>query len=191
MGAEATFTLAGDELSIVQGLERNNAGAALIELYVDGVLHDRFSNYNELPCGSETKTFTGDGRTVKFDLGRCFTYNHTVTIDGVQVSGKINESGYGAAFDSTQDYMIIRKYGNNPENGEIEVHHVIWFENTPAYGAHIIVTFNYGENISYTKSTVGKYRLYSSALESCYGDDVVSLILQNLPALAWLDLVYR
>jgi hypothetical protein len=44
MGAEATFTLAGDELSIVQGLERNNAGAALIELYVDGVLHDRFSN---------------------------------------------------------------------------------------------------------------------------------------------------
>ena len=33
-GAEVTFTLAGDELSIVQGLERNNAGAALIELYV-------------------------------------------------------------------------------------------------------------------------------------------------------------
>lgn len=175
MGAEATFTLAGDELSIVQGLERNNAGAALIELYVDGVLHDKFSNYNELPCGSETKIFTGDGQTVKFDLGRCFTYNHTVTIDGVQVSGKINESGYGAAFDSTQDYMIIRKYGKNPENGEIEVHHVIWFENTPAYGANIIVTFNYGENISYTKSTVGEVSAnISSALESCYGDDVVS-----------------
>ena len=33
--------------------------------------HDKVSNYNELPCGSETKTFTGDGRTVKFDLGRC------------------------------------------------------------------------------------------------------------------------
>ena len=55
------------------------------------------------------------------------------------------------------------------------MHHVIWFENTPAYGANIIVTFNYGENISYTKSTVGEVSAnISSALESCYGDDVVS-----------------
>ena len=174
-GAEVTFTLAGNELSLVQGLERNNVGAALIELYVDGVLHDRFSNYNELPCGSETKIFTGDGRTVKFDLGRCFTYNHTVTIDGVQVSGKINDSGYGAAFDSTQDYMIIRKYGTNQETGEIEVHHVIWFEHAPTDGANIAAAFSYGENISYTKSTVGEVLAnINSPLESCYGDDVVA-----------------
>jgi len=31
--------------------------------------------------------------------------------------------------------MIIRKYGTNPETGEIEVHHVIWFEHAPADGA--------------------------------------------------------
>jgi len=47
------------------------------------------------------KIFKGDGQTVKFDLGRCFTYNHAVTIDGVQISGKINDLGYGATFDNT------------------------------------------------------------------------------------------
>lgn len=172
IGNSVSFSLKSDSLSIVQGMERSQDNASIIELYVDGKLYDTFSNYNPNPVGSEVKEFTGDGNSVKFDLGRCYTYAHKVTVDGILQIGGLNTAGYGATFPPGQDYLIIRKYVSDPQTNQVAVHHVLLFSRPPKSGAKIRLSYNYGENIGYTKTTVGELELgFDSKLESRYGDD--------------------
>ncbi|AJG86982.1 hypothetical protein BG02_3222 [Bacillus anthracis] len=183
--SSVSFSLVGDELSIVHGLERSNKGAAIIELYVDGQLYDTFSNYNTEPYGNTVVNAIGDGTTVKFDLGRAFTYNHVVKVNGITLVGKINDAESGATFPNGHDYMIIRKYGQNPDTQETEVHHFLYLKNAPAARANIEVTMSYGENIIYTKSTIGEItESIEGALESRYGDDEISFDPANPAALS-------
>jgi hypothetical protein len=171
-GNSVSFSLTSKSLSIVQAIERSPNSATVIDLFVDGDLYDTFTNYNPSPLGSELKEFVGDGSTVKFDLGRCFTYAHQVTIDGLSQRGSLNTAGYGANFPLGNDYLIIRKYIQAPRLEEVAVHHVLLFKTPPAKGAKIIVAYHYGENICYAKTTVGElgYGL-ATGLESRYGDD--------------------
>src|SRR5690606_18035952 len=68
------FSIAGDEITIVQGIERDNNSASEIELYIDGKLYDTFNNWNATPIGTDKKEFNGDGVNKQFDLGRAFTF---------------------------------------------------------------------------------------------------------------------
>ncbi|RKN64450.1 SGNH/GDSL hydrolase family protein [Paenibacillus ginsengarvi] len=173
-GSGAAFTLEGDELTVVQGKERGNEAATLIDLYVDGVLYDTFSNLNESPSGEEAVRFAADGAADTFDLGRPFTYAHNVTVDGEAVAGHLSRSGYGGAFPRECEYIVIRIYGAGPD-GEPEVHHALKFRQAPATGAVIEASFRYGETIAYVKSTVGEAEeRLGSPLESRYGEGGVA-----------------
>ena len=169
-GNSVSFVMTSKSLSIVQGIERSRDNTSIIDLYVDGKLFDSFTNFNPSPLGTEIKEFIGDGSTVKFDLGRCFTYAHKVTVDRVPQRGALHTAGYGGSFPEGNDYLIIRKYIADPK--PVAVHHVLWFQTPPARGVKIKVAYDYGENICYAKTTVGElgYGL-DTGLESRYGDD--------------------
>ena len=175
--AQIAFGITGDELSIVQLIERAATNAATVQLWVDGALYDTFDNRNLAASGSETKNFTGDGTQTKFDLGRCFTYGHAVTVGGVAKVGALFQGGYGGSIPGGDDYMIIRKYGPHPTTGATEVHHWLWMKVAPAGGIAIATTFSYGEEIGYEKTTVGKTA--AGVLESAYGDGNVSYDINN------------
>jgi hypothetical protein len=163
------FTLSGDELSISIGRERGNAGAANIEVYVDDVLYDTFSTLNTLPFGTRSKSFTGNGADLKFDLEECFTYGHAVTVDGVAKTGSLNVQGAGGTIPASDDYMVTRKY-NSTLN---KVTHQIWFKVAPT--GNININYNYGESISHMRGTLGNVAVgFTSNLESAYGDGSVS-----------------
>lgn len=175
-GNSVSFVLTSKSLSIVQGIERSHNNTSIIDLYVDGKLYDSFTNYNPSLLGSEVKEFIGDGSTVKFDLGRCFTYAHKVTVNKITQMGALNTAGYGGSFPGENDYLIIRKYIVDPQPSEVAVHHVLWFRTPPAIGAKIKVTYDYGENICYAKTTVGELGCgFETGLESRYGDDNLDL----------------
>src|SRR5690606_2328961 len=46
VGTEIEFSITGNEVTVVQAIERTNAAASEIEIYIDGVLHDTFNNFN-------------------------------------------------------------------------------------------------------------------------------------------------
>lgn len=176
VNAEIDFSIYGDEISIVQGIERSNLNASEIEVYVNGSLYDTINNWNPKPIGSDTKNFVGDGTTTKFDLGRCFTFNHVVTVNAVSKTGTLYQGGYGGTFPGGADYMVIRKYGPDI-NGNPEVHHFLYFVTPPANGLAIVANFDYGEDICYEKTTIGKTA--AGVLESAYGDGDVSYDTTN------------
>lgn len=173
-GSGAAFELNGDELTVVQAMERGNESAAVIDLYVDGALYATFTNRNGSDSGERTVRFVADGETNTFDLGRPFTYAHRVTINGEEAAGELNTSGYGAAFPPHLDYRIIRQYVQ-PSGGKPEVRHVIRFRETVAKGAVIEAAYRYGETIAYAKTTVGEAQeRLGSPLESRYGEGGVA-----------------
>ncbi|OYW70517.1 MAG: hypothetical protein B7Z24_03705, partial [Pseudomonadales bacterium 32-42-5] len=161
LNKEVSFNLDGDELSLSIARERENAGACLVELYVDNVLYDTFDTSTK-PSVSRTENFTGNGSTIKFNLDGCFTYNHVVTVDGVAKVGKIAASN---TIPSTDDYMIIRRY----DSVNNRVVHALWFKEAPT-GA-IVAAYKQGENIRHLKGTIDRVGAgYSTALEYQYGD---------------------
>ncbi|WP_167859142.1 SGNH/GDSL hydrolase family protein [Paenibacillus cymbidii] len=169
-GSGAAFELTGDELTLVLAKERSNRSAACVDLYADGVLIDTFSCWNEEPCGTDTVRFAGDGQTAAFDLGRAFTYEHQVDLDGRRLQGELLTAGYGAGFPQRQEYAVIRKYGTAAAGSRPKVHHFLWFPAPPEPGAVIEATFRYGETIAYAKGTVGEIaEAIDSPLESRYG----------------------
>ncbi len=173
--AEIAFTLTGNEISIVQGIDRSNLAAAEIELYIDGKLHDTFNNFNTAPLGEAQKIFTGDGKTTTFNLGRAFTYQHSISVNGIPKKGRQNQGGYsGGVIAKTDDYLIVRKYGKD-ENGNPEVHHWINFKEAPHPNDAIVAIYKYGEEISYEKTTIGKNA--ADELESPFGDGDISFDL--------------
>lgn len=177
------FTMKSSEVHICQAIERGN-GNTTLEVYVNGSLFDTFDNKNLNPSGSETLDFTGDGSTVKFDLGKAFTYGHVVTVAGSVKKGKLNSGGYGGTFPPGDDYMVIRKTITNSE-GEDEVHHVLWFNTPPVNGDAINVTQKHGESISYSKTTIGEIGSdFSSGLESTFGDGTTAFDPSNPSSLS-------
>ncbi|MBC7764868.1 MAG: S-layer homology domain-containing protein [Hyphomonadaceae bacterium] len=166
-GSEVTFSLEGDELSIVQGIERTHKNASIIELLVDGVKYDEFSTFNQTPIGHENLTFQGNGKTLLFDLGRSFTYNHLVKRNENTLKGALNTEGYGAT--PTEDYTVIRKYTNSA--GKLEVHHYVWLKQPLLAGEKLAVSFDYGESITYMKSAMNEVSdRFGAQLENRFGD---------------------
>lgn len=171
-GAEIEFKLTGNEVSIVQSMDRINDNASEIEIYIDGELYDTFNNFTPTEIGSDTKEFTGNGTDVMFDLGRAFTYNHVVTVGGsAQVVTHNTNQGVGFSIPGGADCAIIRKLGIR-EDGSVDVNHWLWFKTAPANLAEIEISFDYGEEINYEKSTIGKNT--AGANECPYGDGDVS-----------------
>lgn len=161
LNGEISFNLDGDELSLSIARERENTGACLVELYVDSVLYDTFDTSTK-PSVSRTENFTGNGSTIKFNLDGCFTYDHSITVDGVAKVGKIATSN---AIPSTDDYMIIRRY----DSVNNRVVHALWFKEAPT-GA-IVAAYKQGENIRHLKGTIDRVGAgYATALEYQYGD---------------------
>ncbi|GLR51276.1 hypothetical protein KYK30_20585 [Shinella yambaruensis] len=190
VNSEVSFTLDGDELSLCIARERGNVGAARVELYVDNVLHDTFSTFNAEPYGTgEAFAFTGDGTTRQFDLGRAFTFNHTLTVAGDAKTVVMNTQGSGASIPGGTDAMVIRKLVN--VSGHPEVHHFLWFAVAPADGAAIAGTYDYGESITYVRNTVGQTaRALTSANESAFGDGNVAFD-PSIPAAVSSGLNFR
>ena len=167
------FESTGDALTLVVGKERGNSGAALIDLYIDGVVYDTFSTYNSEPF-SNGNIFSGvgDGLAVKFDIGKCWTYNHVVLVGGVTKYGHMNTQGAGGSIPSGDDYMVIRQAVGN------EVHHIIQFVTPPGSGVVVTCTYDSGENISYMRSYMGNTTKPLAGpgvvLESAFADGSVS-----------------
>lgn len=167
------FNMRSSEIHICQAVERG-IGNTILDVYLNGVLFDTIDNKNRRPSGTETKTFTGEGTKVKFDLGRAFTYGHTVTVDGVTKVGGLNTQGYGGSIPSGSDFLVIKQNVVNMD-GDDEIHHILWFKTAPVNGVNISVTQKYGESISYTRSHIGENgALFSDGLESTYGDGSTS-----------------
>jgi len=172
-GAACEFELEGNEVSVCFAIKRGQATGTTVELLVDGKPHEEFTLRNEAPMGRDQKTFTGDGKTVVFDLGRAFTYGHKVQKDGVELKGGLNTQGYGGRFKKGDDYMVVRKYakGSPPR-----VHHMVWLAEPPAAGSKLTATFSYGEAITYARTSIGERdSAIDSAMESTYGDGDLSL----------------
>jgi len=166
------FSITGDEITLIQGIERDNSCASEIEVYIDGVLHDTMNNWNNSPIGTDRLEFAGDGTTKQFDLGKAFTFGHQIRLNDKSLKGDHNKGGYGGgAIPNDLDYLVIRKYGTD-KNGDPEVHHWISLKNAPAKGDKVEITFSYGEEITYEKTTIGKSN--KGELESPFGDGDVS-----------------
>jgi pSer/pThr/pTyr-binding forkhead associated (FHA) protein len=172
LNASVKCNLYGDEITLITAKERNNVGASIIDMYVDGSLYDSFTNYNDEPSGTLNFTATGNGTQTKFSLGRKFCYNpRSLTVGGISKTvihqtSNSNISNYNFA---GNDAMIVRKY--QKVNGQPVVNDYLWFATAPSNGASIAMTVDYGENICFTQGTVTEIKdsLYS-ALEANYGD---------------------
>lgn len=173
-----SFFMKSDKVKIAYAINRESKGAAICEVLVDNKLIDTFSTYNTRRKGRKTLTFNADGVTRKFQLKEAFTYNHVVTHKGIALKGQLNKGGYGSNFPAGHDYMIIRALDND------EVKHTLFFKDAPAEG-EIKITFDYGESITYAKTTVGELgTALDSGLESYYGDGNVAFDPSNAVSLS-------
>lgn len=175
VGASCGCRLYGDEISIAVAKERGNANAAIIELLIDDVVHDTFSTYNPLPAGTQPFSFTGDGVTTTFDLGKIGTYGHVLTVDGISKSVRLYDwpISTGGGFQPSDFALVVRKA--IAVGSDVEVRHVLTFKDPPANGAAIGGSFSYGETIKPDKTTIGNKLVgIGSGLESPYGDGDVS-----------------
>ena len=165
VGAEIKFKHKGSELNICQVIERTS-DYALIGLYNGDKKVAEFTNHNTT-IGSDTEQFSGDGKKIKFNLKRCFTYSHVLKVNGVPKNIILNTQGYGGTFPVGADCLVIRSLDDNGN-----VIHTLYFKEAPIAGAVIDVSYNYGETICFVKSTVGETE--SGENESPYGDGTIS-----------------
>lgn len=182
VGSAISFTHRGSELNICQVIERSSE-YAVIGLYDGTEKVAEFTNHNNT-IGNDNVSFTGDGSHTKFNLDRCLTYNHVLTVNGVAKSIALNTQGYGASFPDGVDCLVIRAV--DAENAKVV--HSLWFKNAPANGAVINVSYDYGETICFVKSTVGEDA--DGVNESPYGDGTISYDPNN-PATIGSGLDYR
>ena len=165
-GKSITFKHRGNELNICQVIERTSA-FAVIGLYEGNEKIAEFTNHNDT-IGSDTKTFLGDGSRTRFELDRCFTYNHTLMVNSQKKTVQLNTAGYGVSeFPEGVDCLVIRSV-----DASGKVIHSLWFKEAPANGADIQITYDYGETICFVKSTVGETT--EGTNESAYGDGTIA-----------------
>lgn len=175
VNAEVSFQWTHERLVLISALQRHNDAASLVEMYVDGELADTFSTFNEWPCGSGRITFTTDGVSDKYDLGRAFTYDHQVVLDGERLNGELNQSGYGGGIPDGHLFEIIRKSVCDSGSAKHEIRHFIWFRAVPLAGLKLEVAYRYGESVTYARTTVGEAGAgLDSPLESRYGEGDVA-----------------
>ena len=182
VGSKISFKHRGSELNICQVIERSSE-YAVIGLYDGDTKVAEFTNHNNT-IGSDSASFIGDGSHTKFNLDRCFTYNHRLTVNGVEKSIALNTQGYGASFPDGVDCLVIRAV----DAESAKVVHSLWFKNAPANGAVINVEYDYGETICFVKSTVGETS--DGVNESPYGDGIISYDPNN-PATIGSGLDFR
>ncbi len=164
-GAAIEFELDGDFLAIWQAiLPGPDYGVAAV--YADGEKIGEISNRNT-DFGHDRREFTGDGKTRVFPLGRPFTRQHRLTLDGGEAKVKLYDLDYvagsvGARFPGF-DALVVRIAPAK------KVEHFLYFFKAPAAGTRIAVDFDYGTITGYTGCTVGEDGSGSTKLESCYG----------------------
>ena len=176
VGASIEFYTEGDELSFAQFIPNNNANAALIDVFVDGVLIDTFNNKNNKPIGSDSINITANETDYKYDLGRCYTYNHTVTVGGVSKTGRLVKNDVQDSEDLANgviDYLIVRR-ADGTSLGKIN--HFIVFGTKPVEGIVIKVDFDYSQEISYVDQTAN---YVDGSYESSHGDYYTRPITEN------------
>lgn len=166
VGSTIKFKHSGSELNICQVIERTNEYAVL-GLYDGTTKVAEFTNHNDT-VGNDSKTFVGDGKKVKFELDRCFTYGHSLTVDGAPKIIELKTGGYGESFPEDVDCLVIRSLASDTK----KVIHTLWFKEAPAAGANIQVSYKYGETICFVKTTVGEDADGNN--ESAYGDGAIS-----------------
>lgn len=162
-GQNATidFDIEGNEISIVHAILRDNSAASLVDLYIDGVLYDTISTYNDEPLGHETKTFTAVNNQKEFPLGKPFTFNHIVKVNGVIQEVTLNKgttmpsSGWAVARDIMET------------DGVVIVQHTLFSPTALSAGDVVTCEYDYGQEITYEKTTIGKDG--NGVLESTYG----------------------
>lgn len=168
-GAFVEFELDGDELAVCQAIFRT-PDYARIGVYADGQRIGGFGNRNPT-LGESAAAFTGDGKTRAFPLGRPFTYDHRLTLDGRELKVKLYDLAWVAGEVAKRfpgyDALVVRI----APQGKVE--HFLFFFTPPAAGAKIDCAFRYGETIAYTDCTVGGQER-EEELESCYGIGNVS-----------------
>ena len=172
-GASVEFELTGDQLVVYQAIARTRDYAE-IAVYADGKKIGTFDNRNPT-LGHEEKSFDGNSKKRLFPLGRAFTYNHKVTVDGKPVKFKQYDLNYVTGPVNKRfpgfDGVIVR--GRKSENVE---HYLYFF--TPPTGK-VAVSYDYGETIAYTACTVGGQSQDENKLESTYGLGRVPFDLAN------------
>lgn len=143
------FKHRGSELNICQVIKRTS-DFAVIGIYDGDTKITEFTNHNPT-VGSDSKNFIGDGEIKKFELDRCFTFNHVLSVNGVSKIIQLNKTqNTNTVFPENVDCLVIRSL-----NVTGKVIHSLWFKEAPAQGANINVSYDYGEPICFVKSTVG------------------------------------
>jgi len=165
VGSAVEFELSGDELAICQVIQRTSSWGKL-GVFADGKRIATLVNKNHT-LGQGQMSFVGDGKRRLLELGRPFTYNHKVTINGKVLTGKIHTGRYmrQAAFEkySDCDYIVVRK--NNPT---LHAVHAVLLKTAPEEGATLAVSFDYGALVAHTDCTVGETD-DCKTIESSYG----------------------
>jgi len=169
VGAKVSFDLTSDEVAICHtALRTLDFGKMVVK--ADGIIIGSFDNYNHSLSGGKTENFIGDGNDIKFKLANPMTYNHSVTVGGVALSGVLLTTTYGvSAVPVEHDYIIIRQLDGNGDPT-----HAIWFKVAPANGASIVVNYSVGQVLGHTQSTTGQITGNDSQNEGLYGDSSVS-----------------
>lgn len=173
-GASVEFDISGDELALCQVIRRTKNWGK-ISVYADGKLIDSFDNKNTT-LGSAQMSFTADGKNKEFDLDRCFTYNHEITINGAPIKGQLHDKGAYMSkppftyYPEGTQYLVARQYSSTKP---VKVIHTIIFNEAPPKDAKIVVNYNYGETIAHTKGTIGEGS-DDQRIESPYGSGDVS-----------------
>lgn len=163
IGSTLEFNIESDKVYICTAINRENKGASICEIYIDGILYDTFTTYSNKRFGYKTEEFTGNGVDLRFKLSEAFTYNQVVTLNGSQITGDLNKSGSTGDITTGHDYMIVRCVNGN------KVVHEILFRNAPT--GKIVINYKYGESLTYSKTTIGELSdSLNSGLESYFGD---------------------
>ncbi len=116
VGSTIKFTHKGSELNICQVIERSSEHA-IIGLYDGDTKVAEFTNHNDT-IGTDSKTFSGNGTQTKFNLDRCFTYNHTLTVNGSVKNIALN-IGSGLDFRCVNEKAFFKFWFDDDSEREI------------------------------------------------------------------------
>jgi len=167
-GASVEFDISGDELAICQTVKRTTNWAKM-NVYANGKFIVSFNNKNKT-LGSAQNIFKGNGKIKNFELPRCFTYNHNVTINNKKIKGGLHIRGAYMTKDiftyypKDFEYIVIRKYSKGQKT---KIIHSLLLKKTPPTNSVLKISYDYGQTICHTKCTIGESK--DGKLESAFG----------------------